>query len=83
MKMLRTPHHKLIRYEDGGTEVYDLLRDPGELEDLSETQPELRDQLLGQLEAWMAAQGNNAAPEPLEISDPETREQLRSLGYIE
>jgi arylsulfatase A-like enzyme len=30
--MLRTPRYKYTRYDDGGTELYDLERDPDELE---------------------------------------------------
>jgi len=30
--MLRTPRYKFTRYDDGGSELYDLERDPDELE---------------------------------------------------
>jgi arylsulfatase A-like enzyme len=30
--MLRTPRYKFARYDDGGNELYDLNRDPGELD---------------------------------------------------
>jgi hypothetical protein len=30
--MLRTPEFKYARYDDGGSELYDLTRDPDELE---------------------------------------------------
>jgi len=32
MVMLRTPRYKLTRYDDGGSELYDLERDPNELD---------------------------------------------------
>ena len=35
--MLRTPHFKYTRYDDGGSELYDLARDPDELENQVET----------------------------------------------
>jgi hypothetical protein len=30
--MIRTPQFKLTRYDDGGSELYDLVKDPAELE---------------------------------------------------
>jgi arylsulfatase A-like enzyme len=30
--MLRTPRYKFTRYDDGGTELYDLAQDPNELD---------------------------------------------------
>ncbi len=83
MKMLRTLQHKLIWYDDGRVEVYDLQSDPGELNDLSVLEPELSSRLLSQLEAWNAAQEDPRPSQPVEISDPETRDQLRALGYID
>jgi arylsulfatase A-like enzyme len=83
MRMLRTERHKLIWTDDGRVELYDLLDDPEELHDLSGRAPELRDSLLARLEGWMAAQQESARPLPLDLSDPQTREQLRALGYIE
>ncbi len=35
--MLRTPRFKYTRYDDGGSELYDLDRDPKELENLVNT----------------------------------------------
>jgi Domain of unknown function (DUF4976) len=32
--MMRTPQFKLTRYDDGGGELYDLSKDPDELENL-------------------------------------------------
>jgi hypothetical protein len=30
--MVRTPQYKYARYDDGGAELYDLVRDPNELD---------------------------------------------------
>src|SRR6516162_3081896 len=52
--MLRTPRYKLTRFDDGGGELYDLARDPDELNnviDLSEMAPVKAD-LQRQLEVW-------------------------------
>jgi arylsulfatase A-like enzyme len=83
MKMLRTLRHKLIWYDDGHSEVYDLQVDPSELDNLSLRDPELRDRLLAQLKAWESDQKAYSPTTPIDISDPETRDQLRALGYIE
>jgi arylsulfatase A-like enzyme len=86
MRMLRTRSHKLIWYDDGQTEVYDLRSDPEELENIADREPELRDQLVARLEAWaesLGAPAPPATPTRAEMTDPQTREQLRALGYIE
>ena len=52
--MLRTPRYKLTRFDDGGGELYDLNRDPDELNNLIE-RPEIaptKADLQHQLEAW-------------------------------
>jgi arylsulfatase A-like enzyme len=61
-------------------ELYDLARDPGETRNLFGAHP-MQDSLQIILERWMA---QAAAPaEPVDIQDEETRERLRSLGYID
>ena len=80
---LRTERWKLVRYPgtDGEVlELYDLARDPGELENRADSEPALRDEYLGRLERWMS-QGPLAHP-PAEIS-PELRSYLLQLGYGE
>ena len=80
---LRTEHWKLVRYPgvDGELlELYDLDRDPGELENRADSEPALRDEYLGRLEHWMS-QGPSAHP-PAEIG-PELRSYLNQLGYTE
>jgi hypothetical protein len=52
--MLRTPRYKLTRFDDGGGELYDLTRDPDELNNVIE-RPEItsiKADLQRQLEAW-------------------------------
>ncbi len=86
MRMLRTRTHKLIWYDDGQTEVYDLRNDPEELENIADREPELREQLVARLEAWTESLGappQSTAPTRAEMTDPQTRDQLRALGYIE
>ena len=43
-------------------------------------------QLVARLEAWSESLGEPAPPTtstPVEMTDPQTQEQLRALGYIE
>jgi arylsulfatase A-like enzyme len=74
---------KLIRNEESGKiELYDIVADPGELDDRSGEQPERVAQLLAMLEqsiVW-AAEGS-IEPDTMTLTD-EQREQLRSLGYV-
>lgn len=52
--MLRTPRYKFTRYDDGGSELYDLERDPDELENRSDDAAYssiLRD-LISELAQW-------------------------------
>ncbi|MBO0858674.1 MAG: sulfatase-like hydrolase/transferase [Chloracidobacterium sp.] len=52
--MMRTPSYKLTRYDDGGGELYDLLRDPDELVNLIDdpARSSIKGQLTRQLEEW-------------------------------
>ena len=52
--MMRTPHYKYTRYDDGGRELYDLERDPNELDNLidSPTYVKTALQLKEQLDDW-------------------------------
>jgi arylsulfatase A-like enzyme len=87
----RTDGHKLIyNLSTGETELYDLAADPGERDDLlpgaapgSETarlESELKQELLLTLGA-----GDISDLEVQDIPemDPQTRDQLKALGYIE
>ena len=62
-------------------QLFDLSTDPVEKNDLSSSEPDLRDELLRVLKAGPAAAAP-AAKEKVEL-DSATEEQLRSLGYTE
>jgi arylsulfatase A-like enzyme len=83
---------KLIVNEEPGTapsdrfELYDLARDPGEADDLSERKPETVEYL------WMESRARRAAEEAFRLRlgagrkvdlSPADREALRALGYVE
>jgi arylsulfatase A-like enzyme len=52
--MMRTTEFKLTRYDDGGAELYDLTKDPGELESRFDDRSyaSVRDRLTRKLEDW-------------------------------
>lgn len=75
----------------GVEELYDLARDPGETENLAETEPEVRRMLAEQLAKWQEALERRDASEPelpaveIEFTEEEKRmveERLRDLGYM-
>ena len=66
-------------------ELYDVRADPDELTNLASAHPEVVEGLSSVLEDWYAGgsqppDGAELQPEPL---NPQEREMLRSLGYIE
>ena len=63
-------------------ELFDLARDPGELANRADEDPELADRLGAALSEWRESGGGDAG-EPLPALSPETVEVLRSLGYVE
>lgn len=82
LRMARRGRLKLItNRETGRRELYDLKMDPTEQEDLSETRPELADELSALMDRFFVADEDDP-PNTLEL-DPETLERLQKLGYIE
>ena len=61
-------------------ELYDLERDPGELENLHDQRRSLADRMASELQR-LSAETPEAARGPSAV-DPETRERLAALGYI-
>ncbi len=65
--VIREGDWKLIeRYEDGGLELFDLVKDPGEKTDLAGAEPARVAAMRGKLEAWrrsVGAEGMKANPD--------------------
>ncbi len=86
-RYIRSGRHKLIQTPYRGTEeLYDLESDPSEQNDLLENPSpeslEIAARLRAELTAW--AESANPLPTRFEPSQrDETRERLRSLGYID
>jgi arylsulfatase A-like enzyme len=82
---VRTPRFKLIRRLDTGRhELYDLLNDPGELQDVATERAGQVARLGAKLDAWKAARPSLAGLEGSDLElDAERLEQLQALGYVE
>jgi arylsulfatase A-like enzyme len=81
----RTPDHKLVLDRDTGEiRLYDLRRDPGELTDRSQdpAYSEIRETLSAALAAHLAGEGH-VEKSADQITDPQTLEMLKQLGYVE
>jgi arylsulfatase A-like enzyme len=74
-KLIFVPHAK----RPAEWRLFDLVTDPGELDDAGARFPEVRDALRRELGAWMA---EDAGKERDYHISKEAREQLRSLGYV-
>jgi len=88
MRAAEASGFKLIeRVVPGGTgapvtELYDLARDPGELNDVSADLSERTAQLLKLLEAWQAQHAPPMTGVGSSDLDGDARDQLRALGYL-
>ncbi|OFV87191.1 MAG: hypothetical protein A3J75_02445 [Acidobacteria bacterium RBG_16_68_9] len=82
-KAIRTRREKLIWHSDEANELYDLVRDPHETDNLIERDSERAEVLRRTLFDWFASteRWESEAQEP--AMDAVMRRQLRGLGYIE
>ncbi len=83
MFFLRTGRHKFLLNADFETEeLYDLMRDPEELDNIVKSQLELAAEMRAELQSWMSKM---SAVDVADRFDPgyRNREQLRALGYLE
>jgi arylsulfatase A-like enzyme len=73
---------KLIAYEDGRVELFDVVLDPSESFDLSGIEDTRREELLQQLENWRATREVYRPPAETYVED-ELNPLLRALGYVD
>jgi hypothetical protein len=71
---------RLTLASDGGQELHNLATDPAQAENLAEKHPEQVTALQTLIERLLPA-ASGASGEKLEL-DEQTRQQLRSLGYV-
>ena len=74
--------HKLIVRGDGRMLLFDLDDDPSEIRDLSADRPERLEAMLHALQGFRRDL-DSVEPTGEMVMDESTREQLRSLGYLE
>ena len=88
IRTYRAGSWKLIETSKGQRFLFDLATDPGEERNLADAHPEQVARLLDELDSWRAALGFPAIGGEREYGqvpelDPEARERLRALGYVE
>ena len=93
-RMLRTPKWKSIKFRgDGGAELYNLERDPGEEDNLAPQNPRKAEEMQEAFQdifRAIKAQGQPEAENPTRAPgatepsiDRESRKRLRALGYAQ
>jgi arylsulfatase A-like enzyme len=76
--------YKLIQIGTDGFELYDLVRDPGETENLCNKLPSQVESLQERLRAFALQQsGRQATEQAVTSDDPLVLNRLRDLGYLE
>ncbi len=83
LKTLRQGAWKFIWASDGQRELYDLSRDPQEAHDLSAEDAARAAAMEQQLQTLLGSLKPLAPAESVPEMDPSTRQQLRSLGYVQ
>jgi arylsulfatase A-like enzyme len=85
----RVGEWKLVRRDRNGVDVlrlYDLARDPSETIDLSQVEWQRTLEMGSALDGWLEAL-RSGADRPADVEagglDPETRRQLKALGYVD
>ncbi len=73
--------YKLVRWPDGGEELYDLERDPDESIDIVDQHPDVHRKLTAMLDGWLARNPAELLGEQEELSQ-ERIDALRALGYL-
>lgn len=82
-RMLRTERYKYIWQSDGQHELYDLVHDPAELNNLVTIKPDVTREMATQLEQWERShEGYDIVSGKAEYDDTLV-EHLRALGYVE
>ncbi|MFH2000687.1 MAG: sulfatase-like hydrolase/transferase [Planctomycetota bacterium] len=84
LKAVYAGPYKMIvstKEQDQDAGLFDLLKDPGELIDLTAEKPDVIKSLKILLERWSESLHNALPPKQIENVDLETQKQLEALGY--
>lgn len=80
---LRALYDGPLKYIHGPRpELYDVLHDPQELQELGSEQPEEMARMRQTLEAFLDSRASTTAQRAAQEVDPETRQRLAALGYL-
>ena len=82
-RMVRTVRHKFIWKSDQSHELYDLTRDPEELVNLAEAEPQVVQEMQEHLENWIQSVGDLRVEVGTAEYEPAVLERLRALGYVD
>lgn len=79
---IRVGDYKLLWDWHGKLVLYDIAKDPYETNDLSQSMPEKRDQLMKQLQSWLKA---NVAPRYLPVRNPNyhAEKDIRPYPFVD
>ena len=72
----------IVGPEEGTLELYDLVGDPLEKNNVASSEPERVEALLAMIEQWRTEHEPDAMGAPKALSTPD-RERLKALGYVE
>ncbi len=83
-RAIQNSRWKIIWRSEGSPELYDLVSDPGELTPMSAYDSQTGGMLLRELDAWSDSLRPKTfrIPDHARSMDKQTRESLRSLGYV-
>ncbi|KZX49225.1 sulfatase [Haloarcula sp. K1] len=82
LRAVRGTKWKLIRGSDESIELYDIDDDPGEINELSESHPDIVQNLESELDGWLASFEQTDQDGNVDMRT-ETRDRLEDLGYLQ
>jgi arylsulfatase A-like enzyme len=82
LRAIRTREWKLIRGSDGSKRLFNVTDDPDERHGRAEEHPEKVAELESKLDDWLDSFEHATDQSDVEM-DPETKERLEDLGYIQ
>jgi arylsulfatase A-like enzyme len=82
-RMVRSDRYKYIWKSNHNHELYDIVRDPEELYNLTEAKPQAVEEMHEYLESWIRSAGEYRVEVGTAAYDEVLLERLRELGYVD
>ncbi|MFU1780584.1 sulfatase-like hydrolase/transferase [Haloarcula japonica] len=82
LRAIRTDQYKCIRGSDGTRELYDILNDPGETNDIADTHEDIVANLDAKLDEWLDSFESANYTGEVSMNDA-TKARLEDLGYLQ